>query len=190
MINELLTWDFRGIVQDYLAWGIGIAAILWGGGPERAAAATWLLLFELAPGAYKSVSDTAHYIGNIDILYASLDGLAAVVWIGIALYANRNYTLWIAGMQVLAVSAHLASGIAEPISSNGYAFMVIAPGWVQLSVLALGLVRHILRKRKFGDYRSWRVTNPQSGYELAGYHRKALNVSLGKKDFTWRDHFR
>lgn len=160
MIIELIAWDFRDSVQDYAAWTIGIAALIWGGGPERAAAFTWLMLFELVPGAVDLFDDSAHFSQSIDVIYAIIDCIAAVSFVAIALFANRNYTMCIASMQLLAVCAHMASGIAEAISSAGYAVMVIAPGWVQLLLLAFGLVRHRLRKRRYGDYRDWRGPKP------------------------------
>lgn len=187
MIVELLTWDFRVVLQDYLAWTIGIAAILWGGGPERAVAVTWILLFELVPGAQNLIDPDLHFQAEVDVFYAVVDGLAAASFIAIALYANRNYTLWIAGMQVLAVAAHVASGIAEPISPVGYAVMVIAPGWMQLLLLTIGLIRHRIRKRKFGEYRDWRVTKPPQSFD-AGPRDIGRFASLFQQgQASWRD---
>ncbi len=187
MIVDLLTWEFRVALQDYVAWAIGIAALLWGGGPERAVAITWLLLFELAPGAYEYIDSEEHFEGQVDVFFATIDGLAAAAWITIALYANRNYTLWIAAMQVLAVSAHLASAIAEPISPTGYAVMVVAPSWMQLLLLSIGLSRHLLRKRKFGQYRDWRISkfDPDGGL-LSGYGVSIAEM-LSANRSTWRD---
>ncbi len=173
MIAELLTWDFRIVLQAYLAWTIGITAILLGGGPERAVAFTWLLLFELITSAQDLIDTNLHFLTDVDVFLATVDAFAAAAWVTIALYANRNYTLWIAAMQVVAVSAHLASGIVEPISPKGYAVMVVAPGWIQLLLLAIGLTAHISRIRKFGPYRDWRIainsTHPFAAMKQASY---------------------
>ncbi len=187
MIVELLTWDFRVILQDYVAWTIGIAALIWGGGPERAVALIWLILFELLPGAYSLFDNSPGFGANIDYFVLLIDSLAAIAWIAVALYANRNYTLWIAAMQVLALCAHLASGIAEPISSIGYGVMVVAPSWIQLLVLAIGLVRHRLRLRKFGSYRDWRPTRFSPGSPPSASGPSLYTSVLDPPGSSWRD---
>ncbi|MEO1221368.1 MAG: hypothetical protein AAFY42_08460 [Pseudomonadota bacterium] len=105
------------------------------------------------------VGDDAQLV-DVDVYWAFSDLTAGIAWIAIALFANRNYTLGIAGLQVLAMAAHVARGLVEVISPIGYAFMVAAPGWFQLFLLLIGLTRHILRKRKHGDYRDWRISKP------------------------------
>ncbi|WP_108788725.1 hypothetical protein [Erythrobacter sp. Alg231-14] len=187
MIVDLLAWDFRVILQDVLAWTICICALIWGAGPERAVAITWLLLFEVLHELFALLDDRGRFLANVDAFYASVDGLAAVCWIAIALYANRNYTLWIAAMQVLAVSAHLAKGIAEPISQLGYAVMVIAPSWIQLLLLAVGLIRHILRRRRFGAYRDWRVTGTPDKLSLFSNPKITAANFAGDAKKSWRD---
>ena len=183
MIVDLINWDFRVVLQDYLAWSICVAALIWGAGPERATAITWLLMFELAPAGYDYFVDGGHYGENVDVFYATTDVIAGISWITIALYANRNYTLVIAAMQVLAVCSHLASGIAEPISPIGYSVMAIAPSWVQLIVLATGLIRHILRKRTHGRYRDWRL----SEFPTSPNDDNMLTKLLGDSQASWRD---
>lgn len=162
---ELATSDIRGVLQDVLAWTICLAALIWGAAPERLVAITWLLLFELGGNFYRFVFERGTQVTQVDYFYASSDMLAGMILIVIALYANRNYTLWIAGMQVLAMTAHLARGLAEMISPVAYLTMVIAPGWLQLLFLALGLSRHVLRERKYGDYRDWRMARNLSDFE-------------------------
>ena len=154
---ELLASDYRTLLQDVLAFTLCGAALFWGGGPERVVAATWLLVFELGGRLYKAAASTGYQLVEVDVWLATADVLAGVIWITLALYANRNYTLWIAAMQVLAMMAHLARGFADTVSPVAYAIMVVAPGWFQLLFLAIGLARHIQRKRKFGSYRDWRI---------------------------------
>ena len=83
-----------------------------------------------------------------------------LLWIVIAVHANRNYPLFMAALQLLVVSAHVARGLIEAIAPIAYAVMVIAPGWLQLLLLATGLARHLRRKRRYGAYRDWRVQAP------------------------------
>ena len=155
---ELLASDYRLIAQDVLAFSLIAAAFLWGGGPERAVAATWLIVFEIGGRIRRNFVDNLQ-LADIDVFLASADLIAGASWIMIALYANRSYTLWIAGLQVLAMAAHLARGIAEAISPIAYLTMVAVPGWFQLFFLAGGLLLHVRRRKRSGDYRDWRFSN-------------------------------
>lgn len=162
MIAEFIGFDLRADVQSIYAWVICGAALIWGGGPERAVALVWLIFFKLIDGIYHAVFTEDYQLVTVDLFHAGMDASAALCWLLIALYANRNYPLWIAAMQILAVIAHVARGIAEPISPIAYATMAFAPAYFQLLFLTVGLARHIIRKREYGKYRDWRVPLPFS----------------------------
>lgn len=181
---DLLFSEYRPYIQDVVAWSICCAALVWGGSPERIIAATWLLLFEVAGIVYVAMFGEARQLETIDWYFAGIDLVVAVIWITMALYANRNYTLWIAAMQLLAFGAHVSRGLIEVISPITYAIMVIAPGWLQLLFLAIGLTRHILRKRKYGEYRDWR-TSPASGDSEASSN--LFPDWLQSSRSSWRD---
>ena len=153
---DLIFSDYRPYVQDVVAWTLCCAALIWGGGPERLVAATWLVFFEIGDILYTAVFGAGRQLETIDLYFASIDVLAGMIYIGTALYANRNYTLFVAGVQLLAMIAHVSRGIIDIMSPITYAIMVIAPGWLQLLFLAIGLTRHIQRRRKHGKYRDWR----------------------------------
>ena len=175
------------MAQDIFAWTICIAALVWGAGPERAVALVWLIFFELVPGGYLLATNDGFDLEGISPLLAFVDLAAVVCWVAIALYANRNYTLWIAAMQVLAMTAHLARGLVEAISPVAYVTMVMVPGWLQLLLLAVGLARHILRKRKYGPYRDWRRSKPR-GSIAAKAQELPNELGLQKAPHpTWRD---
>ena len=185
---EMLASEYRMVIQDVLAFAICGAALIWGGAPERIVAATWLVLFEIAGRLYRGVFGAEGYqLLGVDWFLASTDLLAGAIWLTVAIYANRNYTLWIAAMQLLAMTAHLARGLVEAIAPVAYIFMVVAPGWFQLIFLGLGLTRHILRKRKYGTYRDWRIVpgrNDQFGEGDTGNPFASL---LARTQSNWRD---
>ncbi len=186
---ELLASENRAFVQDLLAWSVCIAALIWGAGPERAVAAIWLIFFEVLTD-WLWADSVAYRYYDIDVFLASIDLLAGCAWITVALYANRNYPLCIAAMQLLSMTAHLAKGLVETISTIAYAFMVVAPGWFQLLFLAVGLSRHILRKRRFGPYREWRrVKSPQGSFSKA-FGAETSKDWLSKGSASWRDTFK
>jgi len=154
---SLVFSDYRLIAQDLLAFGLILAAFIWGGGPEKAVAAVWLVVFEVIGWLHKALFGAGYVLLDVDPFLAGKDFAAGVLWLIIALYANRNWTLWVAGTQMLAIGAHVARAVADAVSPVAYATMVIAPGWIQLFLLAAGLVRHVLRTREHGAYRSWRI---------------------------------
>ncbi len=149
--------EYRPLVQDVLALSVCLAAFIWGRGPERAIAATWLILFELVARVYSSFFDAGTRVTQIDPLIATQDVLAGIILVAVAVNANRNYPLWIAAMQVLAITAHVARALTEAITPIAYMTMAVAPGWIQLFILAGGIFCHSRREKKFGRYREWRV---------------------------------
>ena len=154
---ELIFSEYRPFAQDILTVLVCIGAFVWGGAPERIVAATWLLVFEFPGRIYRAFVSDGLQLADIDAFLATTDVVAGIVWIAVALYANRNYTLFIAGMQVLAMTAHVARGLADAISPVAYMTMVVAPGWFQLIFLGFGVIFHARRKKKYGEYRDWRV---------------------------------
>ena len=182
---ELIFSDYRPYLQDVVAWTLCCAALLWGGSPERIVAATWLIAFEIGTVSHKYIFGEARQLETIDWYFASIDLLEAAILIATALYANRNYTLWIAAMQLLAFVAHVSRGLMDAISPLTYAIMVIAPGWLILLFLAAGLIRHIRRKRQYGDYRDWRVRMPASGD--GDVSERLFPDWLQSNRKTWRD---
>ena len=154
---EWLASDYRPVVQDVLAFSICLAAFVWGAGPERAVAAIWLVCFEITLRVYRYAWDTGYQLETTDLFLATTDVVAGLLWVVVALNANRNYPLVIAALQLLVMAAHLARGLIEAIAPIAYAIMVMAPGWLQLIILGAGLARHMQRKKDFGPYREWRV---------------------------------
>lgn len=185
---ELLASEYRLYAQDILVIAVCGAAMVWGGAPERIVAATWLILFELAGFLYAQFFDAEGYqLLGVDWFLASTDFLVLLIWMAVALYANRNYTLWVAGMQVLAMTAHLARGLSEAISPIAYVFLIVAPGWFQLIFLGVGVTRHILRKRKYGEYRDWRIVRKPMTFDLPGERSSSLALFLAKQKQAARD---
>lgn len=157
---ELVTSEVRIAVQVVLAWTVCLAALLWGGGPERAVASTWLIIFEIGLRFLPDWFGVSFGYANVEFWPFIGDLSAAAILVFVALIANRNYTLGIAAMQLLAMTAHFARSLTETIAPIAYLVMTVVPGWSQLFLLGFGLSRHILRKRKYGEYRDWRKGKP------------------------------
>jgi hypothetical protein len=140
---------------------LALAAWRWGAGPERALAAI-LAWFRIADWLYHGVFAAALQLTDIDLAHALIDVIACAAALGAALYANRIYPLWFAAVQLLAVFAHLARAMAVEIVPTVYAIMFIAPSYLQIVILALGIWFHRRRVRRYGPYRSWRSFSPLS----------------------------
>lgn len=152
--------NYRADVQFYSALIVCLAMLRWGGGPERAIALVWLLGVEALDWAYHTVSGNTFELQSVDTFHASLDGLLAVAFLIIALYANRFYPLVIAAFQLLSATSHLTRELVEAITPIAYAVMVFAPSWGILISMIMGFYRHLERQREFGIYRSWRGIPP------------------------------
>ncbi|MEM7665070.1 MAG: hypothetical protein AAF250_04385 [Pseudomonadota bacterium] len=148
---------------------------------------TWLLVIELPTVFYQISADPGFKRTDVDPFLASTDLVAAIIFIAIALYANRAYPLWIAGMQLLALTAHVARGLAETVSPVAYTTMVIAPGWLQLLFLGCGLGFHLLRQRRYGNYRDWRISRGMAEWSMRRTKRSNGSATLASSLRTRKD---
>ncbi|MGN6498596.1 MAG: hypothetical protein ACTHKM_00435 [Tsuneonella sp.] len=159
----------RTHLQTVAFFALAFAAWRWGGGPERATAAI-LIWFRLADWSYHGVFQQALDLTNIDLAHALIDFVAGIAAFAIALLANRIYSLWFAAAQLLAVLAHIARMLAVAIHPIAYAVMIMAPSYLQILLLAGGLWAHHRRVKRFGPYRSWRLSsNPLPVRARAGW---------------------
>jgi len=149
--------EYRVPTQHALAFLLAAAAWRWGGGPERWLSASFVALMVvpiyLLWWAFPDRSDRDPYV----LAYLVLDMVAAVLFISIALKANRNYPLWIAGFQLVAMGAHMVKLMGLGVSPLAITVLVTGPSYGQLLLIAAGFVRHVKRERRFGQYREWRA---------------------------------
>lgn len=164
-MNDLLqfTNEYRVPAQHLIA--VLLAGAIWhrGGDPERWLIATFLgamvvpiwLLWWLGFG---SAID-----GAVKLFGLLIDVVAAVLFVAIALRANRNYPLWIAAFQLVALGGHMVSLVPVGVSPLAHVILTVGPSYCQLLVLLGGFVRHVRRERRFGPYRAWRNASPAIG---------------------------
>lgn len=183
MIDLIQASDLRILLQDILVLALVMIALFGGSWPERIAIGTWLLCFEISSFVQSDLLGFEVNVTGFDAFLFVREIIACAAWVVLALYANRNYTLWIAGAQLLAIAALVARALIESISPIGYLFMLTAPGWIQLLAMAIGFTRHILRKRKYGAYRDWRITRKTLDFGSIGNGDRMLAGSgLAKKE--------
>jgi hypothetical protein len=164
MLGDLLELfnTYRALAQHVSS--ILLAAVIWrwGGGPERWLIGVFVSTMVAPIYVLLALGFGANDIGPYAPTIVMVDVIAASLFITIALYANRNYPLWIAGFQVVAVVAHGVRSMVDTVSPLAHAILVIGPSYCQLLILFGGFTRHWLRRRRFGPYREWRLAWPGS----------------------------
>jgi hypothetical protein len=154
---------YRAPAQHCAAILLAGAAWRWGGAPERWLTANFLATM-VAPVYfmrffYPERSPDSPFLS----VFLLVDLIAAIMFISIAVKANRNYPLWIAGFQLVALGTHLAKLVGDGISSLALTILITGPSYCQLLLLVAGFVRHVRRERRYGHYRAWRLAAPVSG---------------------------
>lgn len=152
---------YRVDAQHIASVLLALAIWRWGAAPER-----WLigvfLATMVAPFYLFKLFDLGNPVfGPYSWLWIAIDLMAGLGFIVIALHANRNYPLWIAGFQLVAISSHLVRDMGDAVSALAYVALATAPSYCQLALIFAGFVRHLQRVRRFGAYRDWRDTAPR-----------------------------
>jgi len=152
--------SYRVTLQHLASLLLAAAIWRWGRGPERWLMAIFLVSMVLPVYAMRLMSVNAGYTGVYLQVWFVIDVIATGLFIAIALNANRNYPLWIAGFQLVALVAHAVEAMVDAVSPLASAVLMVGPSYGILLVLAGGFVRHLIRLRRFGPYRDWRMSPP------------------------------
>lgn len=152
--------SYRVFAQHAVSILLAAAIWRWGGGPERWLIGIFISTMVLPIYIVLGLGFETWEFGPFASAVVVLDVAAAALFTAVALHANRNYPLWIAGVQLVAVGAHLVRSLVDSISPLAFAILVIGPSYCQVLLLLIGFSRHVLRERRFGAYREWRATPP------------------------------
>lgn len=163
MLTEL--WQIKDEVQ-LAVLGVAIALGFWrGAGPERACAAIYLAMW-LGDRAYHLLFGRFEALSGANLGHIIIDALTACGLICVALYANRNYTLWLASMQLVALLSHFLHMVSPSIDPTAYALLMASPMYLAVLIFAAGVIRHMRRQKRHGPYRSWRASSPLNAEPL------------------------
>lgn len=155
MLLEFLN-AYRGDLQYIASILLALAMWRWGAGPERGMAIMFTGVMVAPSALFRLFADRSMLFGDFAVLYIAVDVLALAGFMAIALNANRNYPLWVAGFQLVAVGSHIVQGVVDAASPIAYVILAVGPSYCQLVILLAGLVRHRRRLKRYGPYRDWR----------------------------------
>lgn len=156
-----LVWTYRGYGQATAVALLLLLALLRGAAPERWSAAILLATVvlmrasEVVSGGVEATWSVAGFATE-DLAYLAIDVFTFAALLAVALQANRIYPLWMAGVQLTALTTHVAERTTEVVSPLAYAILNLSTFYLEIGFLAIGLTAHILRSRTWGRYPSWR----------------------------------
>ena len=93
---------------------------------------------------------------QIDYGHAAIDLLMLLLFGYLSIRANRIYPLWMFAAQIISTLMHIDRQLSSSMEPVAYMVLTRLPSYIQIIVLALGLIAHRRRIRRFGTYRSWR----------------------------------
>jgi hypothetical protein len=154
--------DYRADAQHIASVILALAIWRWGAAPERWLIAVFLAAMVVPVEALELMGLGHPAFSPYSGLYIAIDVLAGFAFVGLALQANRNYPLWIAGFQLVAIGAHAVRGLVDEVSPLAFVILAVGPSYCQLLLIFAGFVRHVRRENRFGPYRAWRITAPSA----------------------------
>lgn len=151
---------YRTDAQHIASVLLALAIWRWGAAPERWQIAIFIAAMVVPVKVFEWLDLGNLVMGQLSWVYVTVDLLAGVGFVVVALNANRNYPLWIAGFQLVAISAHGVKSMVDSVSPLAYLVLAAGPSYCQLALILTGFARHVIRTRQFGPYRDWRSSAP------------------------------
>jgi hypothetical protein len=148
----------RAIIQYGVIVLLAVACWVWGRAPERIAGSVFVSM-PLGDVALHALLGPATTLTHTDLPHAFMQAFYAVPYLGLALFANRRYPLWLVAFQLIAVLTHLVRNLLPPAGGVAYYIMTVGPSYGMIVALAAGLMAHRMRSGRFGPYRSWRTSS-------------------------------
>jgi hypothetical protein len=152
--------EYRVLAQHLSSVLLALAIWRWGAGPERWLIGVFIATMVAPVYLFRLLDLGTVAVGPYSWLGTLIDVVAMIAFAVIAVHANRNYPLWVAGFQLVAIGAHAVHELVDSVSTLAYLLLSVGPSYCQLLLIFGGFLRHVRRERRFGSYRDWRVTRP------------------------------
>lgn len=138
----MFRWVF--VVFGILQLCVLIYAWRRGGWPERVCASAttfalvigWALPFD--PGTSYRTVETARL---------AIDGALCLILVGVALWADRFWPLWVAALQLLSVAVHGVRAMDPSILPSVYGLVIEQFGWPIVALMWVGVLRQDYRQK-------------------------------------------
>jgi peptidoglycan biosynthesis protein MviN/MurJ (putative lipid II flippase) len=122
--------------------------------PERITAFTMVSMIFADLALHIIISNTDALINMSHLI---LDSLLWFILMGLALKANRLWTLLVAALQTVTLCSHVVRIFGIDINPQAYGIMQVAAAYPMLLILAIGTWRHQQRRIQAGGDPSWSV---------------------------------
>ena len=184
-----LTSAWRIYLQDIWTIALLIACFIWGGGPEKASIAIWMVVFTVA-GVYRdylnsTVPQSPDFLDDIFLPSFVPEVVVLIGYVALALVANRQYVFWLAAWQIIAVMGHVVRGLDDAISPFAYVLMYAGPGWMQIWIMTGALIIHMRReKNRYADWR-WQVATRSKVKSNQALEEEGERANLVSARLNW-----
>jgi len=136
-IYFILFWSSLSIVS--------FACFRWGEEPEKAVAGMFVAAAIATPLVRSAIAFRYKEV-EVGVLLVDACLLAGLVWI--AVRADRWWPLCVTALQLLTFLSHVGKVVNPSLWRYGYQLMATWAAWPMVSILAVGVLRCRLRKRR------------------------------------------
>ena len=134
---------------------------LWAGGwPERVGAAVYALS---VVATYLALLVHQQMWLNLEAGVFIVDAVTFLVFVFIALWADRFWPLWVSAFLGIGLLGHLAKLMMPDTFWRAYAFVLAIWSYPILALIAAGTFLHWKRRKRAGADRSWTSSSGRSG---------------------------
>lgn len=142
------------IVFNALLGAMCVYALLRGGQPEKLTALGWAVGC-IATFALPFHPDKTFH--QVDLPRFAVD-VAVLFWfVGIAMFANRFWPMWLAAVHLLAIATHGVKAYQPDLLASIYALAVGKIAYPMLILIVVAIARHQDRMQRYGEDRDWSV---------------------------------
>ena len=150
-------WGYKAELQQLVLLALILLAYWRGGSPERQVASICVGMLVL-DRMYHWVFGPGQFLLRANLGHIVIDTAALVAFVIVALRANRLYPLWLASFQLMIIVSHIVRAINPAMLNGAYGILAFVPSYLEVLAFGTGILAHIRRQSRFGQYRSWQLS--------------------------------
>jgi hypothetical protein len=152
MTSPSFYWTILALCSAY--------TLMKGGAPERVAIAISIAASILSVPSLFGVP--AHF-EHMEIVIFIVDVVTFLAFLSLALFADRFWPIWIAGIHLIGVVTHTAKLLDPLVIPWAYAVTQALWSYPILLLIVIGTARHQSRLKRYGVDRSWSGSSAVAG---------------------------